>query len=120
MYRVLISGDRDWSVSDSIRRILRRLVKEHGTDLIVIGGGAPGADTICKIACHDLSIHFAEVKALWDTRHKSAGPQRNTAMLGLDPHELIAFHADLANSRGTKNMILQATKAGVPYRLITE
>ena len=116
--RVLISGDRHWSRPSSVVREMKRLKAKYGDNLIVIGGGAPGADTMAEEACWQLNIHFAKVKALWNHRHASAGPQRNKAMLLLRPHELIAFHSNIAKSKGTKDMIKQAKSWGVPHKLV--
>jgi hypothetical protein len=113
VHRVLITGDRN-GVSEKLIEHELGLLKALHPKLIIIGGGAPGVDTQCKLWCYRNSVHFAEVKALWDTRHRGAGPQRNAAMLWLQPHEVHAFHHKIAESRGTKDMIKQATNAGVP------
>lgn len=119
MYKVLVSGDRLWQNPLVIEREILALISEHGTrDLMLIGGGAPGADTIAKALCTTHNVHFAEVKALWGTRYRSAGPQRNRAMLGLNPDELIAFHHNISESRGTKDMVTAAKKVGVPCRIV--
>ena len=47
---------------------------------------------------------------------RAAGPIRNTAMLDMKPDELIAFWD--GRSRGTKNMIDQATARGVPVEIL--
>jgi len=39
-------------------------------------------------------------------------------MLGLQPDELIAFHIDIKNSKGTKDMVKQAEKLGIPTRVV--
>jgi hypothetical protein len=117
MYRVLITGDRHWDDYKAIRRILKALLKRHGLKLFVIEGGARGADRLAGEACRNLGIPFAEVPALWDFHGRAAGPIRNASMLNLDPDLVIAFHADLAHSKGTRNMVEQARKRGVPCKL---
>ena len=119
MYRVLISGDRNGIDGAIIEREVRALIGRHGkTHLIGIGGGASGVDLQCELTFKRHSVHFARVDALWDTRYRGAGPQRNTAMLGLQPDELIAFHIDIKNSKGTKDMVKQAEKLGIPTRVV--
>lgn len=118
MYKVLICGDRSWDDYETIENAILDLITTHGrSHILVIEGGAPGADQMAGMIAHNLSIHVAEVKALWSTRHRGAGPQRNQAMLELDPDEVIAFHNDIRNSRGTKDMINRAKKAGIPFRV---
>lgn len=47
---------------------------------------------------------------------RGAGPVRNKRMLVEGrPDRVVFFHEDLPNSRGTKNMVEQTIKAGIPY-----
>jgi hypothetical protein len=39
----------------------------------------------------------------WANHGKAAGPIRNRKMLDLKPDLVLAFHADLTNSKGTKD-----------------
>jgi hypothetical protein len=119
-WKILICGARDWDDMDKIEDAILNKKRLLGTtfELIIIEGGAPGADTMARIAAHKLNVHVAEVKALWSTRHRGAGPQRNSVMLMLEPDEVIAFHHDIKNSTGTKNMISQAKKAGYETEVI--
>lgn len=125
-HRVLMFGAREPKPGEeimysrvAIRRTIRRLVAKHGTrELIIITGGAPGADQTVEYEAKQASVHVARVDALWDTRYKGAGPQRNTAMLALWPMEGIGFHKDISKSSGTKNMAKQLEDAGVPCRIL--
>lgn len=119
-WKVLICGARDWDDMSKIEDALADHKSLLGTkfELIIIEGGAPGADTMARIAAHKLNIHVAEVKALWGTRHRSAGPQRNEVMLMLEPDEVIAFHHNIKNSTGTKDMVSRAKKAGLDVSVI--
>jgi hypothetical protein len=40
-------------------------------------------------------------------------------MLAAKPDLVLAFHADLAHSKGTKHMVGIARKAGIPVEIIT-
>lgn len=118
LYKALITGDRDWNEELPIKRYLLRLRKVHGArSLLLIEGGAPGADTIARYCATELSIHAAEIDALWDTRHRSAGGQRNDVMLALEPHEVMGFHKNLTASRGTRNCLRAAYRLGIPANL---
>lgn len=121
LYKVLICGDRNYGdlqrIQDCIRE-LKSTTKPH--ELVIIEGEAPGADHLARIAAHMENVHVAGVWALWSTRHAGAGPQRNTIMLSLNPDEVIAFHRDIKNSKGTKNMIKQAKAAGFQTTLIDD
>lgn len=137
--RVLICGDRKWGFNDDyeykmIHDQLVWLQSIHGDDLVIITGGANGADSFAKWTCESLGIKCIEYKAAWsclddscesidddgnvhhrDVHGRAAGPIRNKKMLDEGQPDLVmAFHNDITKSKGTKNMIQQAKKAGVP------
>lgn len=119
IYKVVFSGARDWSNSSAVRRELVKLIAQHGTtNLLIISGKAPGLDTMAKIQADNLSVHCAEIGALWETRYASAGPQRNKMMLALEPDEVIFFHKDISKSRGTKDCRNQAKKLGIKNKVV--
>lgn len=56
-----------------------------------------------------------EFPALWDKHGRAAGPIRNTQMLDEGrPDLVLAFHRDLSESKGTRNMVEQSVKANLP------
>jgi len=121
IYKALFCGDRNWSSQAAIRREIRRLklyCKRHGYELVIIEGEAPGADILSRVTAEEENVHVARVAALWQTRHQSAGPQRNGIMAALEPHEAVAFHEDIRRSKGTKDMMKKLDAVGIPYRLI--
>jgi hypothetical protein len=121
LYKVLMFGDRDWTNSAAVRRELRKLIRRHGTQrLLIIEGECPygGADLIARVEAERANVHVARIHALWQTRYRGAGPQRNTIMRLLEPDEGIGFHPDISKSKGTKNMAKQLDDAGIPYRIV--
>lgn len=121
LYKVLMFGDRDWTNSAAIRRELVKLISVHGTSrLLIIEGECTrgGADLIARVEAERLDVHVARVHALWETRHRGAGPQRNAIMKLMEPNEGIGFHPDIKKSKGTKNMANQLKAAGIPYRIV--
>jgi len=118
--RVLICGDRNWKNFDLI---LNTLQKEHEKVPIevVIQGGAKGADLWGAFAAHRLKINCIQYSAQWDIYKKAAGLIRNQQMIDEGkPTEVWAFHNDLKNSKGTKDMVLRSRKAGLPVWVHTE
>lgn len=121
--KVLICGDRTWKPSYAriVSREVKKLAQKYGVkDLLMIEGGAPGVDTLVGLACEKQNVHCAEIKALWKTRGKSAGPQRNEIMAALEPNEVIGIHDDIDSSSGTANMLKLADSLGIKTRLISE
>lgn len=73
-------------------------------------GDATGADALAARWCEDNGIPFRVYAADWQTHGHAAGPIRNKAMLEAEkPSCVIAF----PGSKGTRNMVGLAEKAGV-------
>lgn len=121
LYKVLMFGDHNWSEWAPIYRVADELILEHGVkELIVISGMAPGADTMCAEVMRSKDVHVVEVPALWRTRRKGAGPQRNQIMRLLEPHEGYCFHENYDRSRGSRDMAKRLAKAEIPWQLVTK
>ena len=117
--RVLVTGDRNWS---DWSLILTEL-KEFPAGTVVIEGGARGADTLAKRVAESLfgEDSVEEYPADWNQFGRAAGPIRNQQMLDEGfPTIVLAFHSNLAESRGTRDMIKRALKVGVPVKLIVK
>ena len=111
--KVLVTGDRHWKDKKMIKDVLSYL---YGIDLI-IAGDARGADRLTHEIAKEIGIPSKEYEARWEKHGKAAGPIRNKAMLDSKPNIVIAFHDNIKESKGTKNMMEQARKAGVPVYL---
>ena len=115
--KVLVTGDRNWT---NKKVILRELKKIKGLEL-VIEGGARGADTLAAECAQELGVPVCIFPANWNYYHRAAGPIRNDWMLKYGQSDLVlAFHNDLDNSKGTKDMVSKAKAAGVKVKLIEE
>ncbi len=112
--RVLITGDRDWDGAFLIYDTLRALASEM--NLLVIHGGARGADSHAGFAAHQLGLLVLKFPADWEQYGKAAGPVRNRLMLDIGkPHVVIAFHDRLFDgSKGTLDMVKAAIVERVP------
>ena len=115
--RVLICGDREYFDSVWIKEVLDDLNEYLGVDC-VIEGECRGADRAGRIAAEGLGIPVEPYPADWDQYGKSAGPIRNRQMLKEGKPDLVlAFHSNIEKSKGTKDMIFAANKAGIQVRL---
>jgi hypothetical protein len=113
--RVLVCGSRHFTDHVFANRELLKYVDV--CDDVIIHGGARGADTLAGIFGKMFGLEVICFPAKWDEHGKAAGPIRNKQMLDEGkPDLVIAFLAP--NSRGTKNMIEQAEKAGVPVKIV--
>lgn len=112
--KVLVCGDRNWQDKEVMRRRLASLPLRS----TVIHGAARGADRMAGELAPTLGHLVWEFPADWARYGRAAGPIRNRQMLEEGkPHLVLAFHTDLPSSRGTKNMVETARKAGVPVRV---
>jgi hypothetical protein len=129
--RVIVCGDRKWRDPAPIFRELDGLVVATGDDLELIEGCAHGADELAgnhPPARHDHGFFSGgwawlrhrpatHVPADWEHLGRRAGPMRNRSMLARNPDLVLAFHANIRESRGTADMIRAARAAGVEVRL---
>lgn len=115
--RILVCGSRHFN--DGV--LMREVLKEHfkGAGDTLIHGCAKGADRLSEESIYILFPDLGSIPSIerypadWDKHGKAAGPIRNTQMLKEGrPDLVIAFLGP--NSRGTKNMIEQSTKANIP------
>ena len=112
--RVLICGDRNWSDE----KVIEKVIIELPVTTVIIQGGARGADSIAEKIARQRGMDVLTFRAEWEKYGRSAGPIRNREMLieGM-PDLVIAFHQDLEHSKGTKNMVEQARKAGIQVNI---
>lgn len=123
IYKVLMFGDRNWGLRPPVIREMKRvegIAHRRGLELVIIHGKAAGADQLSGIIAHEHSVHTCEVPALWETRGRAAGPQRNEVMRLLDPHEAVCFHPDLRKSRGSADMKRRLDKAGIKVKVVSK
>lgn len=114
--RILVCGDRDWDDIEAIVRELSKFPAESST--VVIHGAQRGADTIAGVVAEELGMTVIAFPADWNLYGRFAGPIRNKQMLVEgQPDVVFAFHHDLTKSRGTKNMVKQASDANVPVKV---
>lgn len=110
--RVLVCGSRHFTDCFILKEQLEKLDIKT-----IIHGDAKGADRMAGAYARTWGIEEVKFPADWNKHGKAAGPIRNTQMLKEGkPDKVIAFLAK--DSKGTKNMIEQATKANIPVEVI--
>lgn len=116
--RLLVCGDRNWTDREYLYESLDAVHSSYGVE-VVIEGEARGADILGRFWAKDRGIPVQPYPADWDQYKKAAGPIRNREMLNDGkPDAVIAFHPDILNSKGTRDMVNVARKAGVPVRVL--
>lgn len=120
--RIIVCGDRNWDDYATIEFVLDDILNScRDEEFILIEGGARGADQMAAFWAASRVQSGVErvcIPADWKNQHCAAGPIRNKKMLDLNPDLVVAFHLNINNSRGTKNMLHISEKAGVVTMLV--
>src|SRR5260221_12496566 len=113
---LLITGDRTWKNKTVMVLELGRYPK----DSTLIHGNANGADKMSALVALNLGFkqeNIISVPADWAKYGRAAGPIRNRLMYDTyKPDITLAFHNDLKNSKGTKDMVAYSLKKGTSVR----
>lgn len=117
MSYILVCGDRNWTNKQVIYNTLKELETLY-SDITIVHGDCYGADKLAGDAGVKLAYKIKAFPADWDKYGKAAGPIRNSQMLKENIEFVIAFHDNILDSRGTKDMISKSLKAGIPVMLV--
>jgi hypothetical protein len=109
--RVLVCGSRVFRDEQTMRRVLEDETRGEAR-VLLIHGGCRGADALAGKVAQEKGWDVQIYRADWENHGHAAGPIRNQKMLEKSkPTLVLAF--PLTDSRGTKDMIRRAEKAGV-------
>jgi hypothetical protein len=111
--KVLVCGGRDYADREALFNTLDA-IHEQDPITVIIEGEAKGADILAKEWGFENGISVWMYPADWKKYGVAAGPIRNKQMLDEQPTLVVAFPTGrLSESKGTRNMVEQAQKAGV-------
>ena len=109
-FRLLVCGGRDFSNARAVDWALSPYIQMPTNDLLVIEGGATGADRMAREWAEKNGATVMEFPANWTLFGKAAGPIRNNTMLRWgQPDTVLAF----PGGRGTAHMVTAAKRAGI-------
>ena len=119
--RIIFCGSRDWEDQSYILTVMQAL-KDNLGEFVVIEGEARGADKMARWVAENMCyLPVVGYPANWELFGKAAGPIRNEQMLRDGKADaVVAFHDDLASSKGTKHMVEFARMMGKPVWVSTE
>jgi hypothetical protein len=108
--RVLVCGGRDFDDAGLVGATLDGYW-ERSRHMVVIQGGASGADRLARAWCVRRLVMYENYPAAWKTHGKAAGPIRNQHMIDEGrPEIVVAF----PGGRGTADMVRRSREAGIP------
>jgi len=117
-YRVLVTGSRDWTDFLAIDKALgaeQGLAALDARPLVVVHGGALGADRMAHAWAKKNGVAYERHPALWRANgiyNPQAGLVRNRAMVNLGADVCLAFIR--SGSRGASHCARLAEEAGIP------
>jgi len=115
---VLVCGGRDYGDWNAVYRELdavlahRRSAGLPDGGMVVLEGGATGADRFARWWATERGISFHEEPAEWGVHGRSAGIIRNQKMVEMSPDLCIAF----PGGRGTADMVSRCRRQGIPVK----
>lgn len=107
--KFIVCGGRDFHGRARVFAVLDAALAAYADDLMIVHGGARGADSIAGEWCSSRMVPCLIVPAQWEKHGKAAGAIRNREMLRWNVSGVIAF----PGGRGTADMIAAARSAGV-------
>lgn len=129
--RLLVAGDRNWADRRTLWDALDAIHDATPITLLIEGcargadqlAGAHGPRSLGAVGgavgwAYAWEIPGEHHPAEWARYGRAAGPIRNQEMLDDRPDRVVAFHPDIARSRGTRDMVNRAIRAGVRVDLV--
>lgn len=120
--KLLVSGTREGFSQEKLEEVLGQYLSKSqasGEALVIIEGCATGVDTQAYQWATRRSVHVIHYPAPWGHLGKTAGAWRNRAMLRFfKPDQVVCFHPDISNGRGTRDQALAARNAGIPLHTV--
>jgi len=115
-YVICITGERK---NTAYRSSIKQMLIEYRPTRCIFGE-CSGVDQTAREVCDELKIPYQIYYADWERYGRAAGPIRNRQMIETKPNLVLAFHNNLALSKGTKNTVDQARKAKIPVKVLAE
>lgn len=112
-FKLCVCGGRDFDDEKFLFAKLDHLTSKINRPIVVITGGAEGADYLAGQWAYHARHTVINYYADWKKHGKSAGPIRNTEMLDTEkPDIVIAF----PGGSGTADCVRQAKQRNIPVR----
>jgi hypothetical protein len=109
---LIIAGGRDFN---NYETMCRELEEYENQDVTIISGCVRGADRLGERWAQDHGKAIREFPANWRKHGKAAGPIRNAEMADNADRGVVFWDG---KSRGTKNMIDNANRAGLQIKIV--
>lgn len=120
-YRVIIAGSRRFDDFTKLKthcdNILRDKLDDDAVEVVVVSGGAKGADNLGEAYASERGLAVDCHPADWRKYGRSAGVLRNIEMAD-HADALIAFPQEGEENRGTNHMVRIAKNKGLAVTVV--
>jgi len=106
---IAVCGGRTYNDTHRVYGVLDKWHRQI-PNMMVVQGGAKGADALAKAWCRSRLVPCVEIGAMWAELGDSAGPTRNLWVLDLWPNMVLSF----PGGTGTYHMETHAERRGIP------
>lgn len=119
MFRLLVTGSREWTDMNAIVAEFAVVAQHEGKDVVLVSGGcSSGADAMCELLAKEIGWEVEVHPADWKTEGKSAGFKRNGKMVELGADYCLAFIMN--ESAGASDTARKAKARRIPTRVIAQ
>jgi len=115
MNRVVVAGSRTFNNFALMREKMDNILSQLEGSITIISGTAKGADTLGEKYAKSRGYRVVRFPADWERHGRRAGPLRNQEMADNATHVVVFWDGE---SGGSKNMIDEARKRGLPLRVV--
>lgn len=116
MFSVIIAGGRDFNDYELLKRKCDYYLSNLDTDnIIIISGGARGADSLGERYAKEKGYELDSHPADWNKYGKSAGYRRNKEMVDIASAAICFWNG---SSKGTKHTIDLCKEKGIPCKIV--
>lgn len=113
MKRLLVTGSREFSNIDLALTALSEARWKLGPDLVVVHGGARGADQLLGALAAERGLRTEVHRANWRDNGRAAGVMRNQEMVNAGADLCLVLLVEGLACRGTKDCWRRADRAGI-------
>jgi hypothetical protein len=117
--RVAIVGSRGFMASKVVEWLVIDLEETYGDDLVIVSGGARGADQMATFYAAANHVKIVEFLPDWKGLGKRAGYARNVTIVE-NSDRVIALFAPGPRSPGTTHTVNIAKRKGIPVDIFHE
>ena len=114
-YRILVTGERDWTDEAQVHAVLASGLKRLNTsDVVIVHGDCPtGADSFAQSFCDKNHVPSERYPATDFGQWPYCGPKRNSHMVKLGAWIVLAFWSGKIERSGTFDCLTKAVRTGI-------